>query len=222
MMDIVPDEQFLQLSSFLRDEGLFPAGSQLSQTILLQLYRLLAAGQAVEVRALAQKLELKTAQVHAILKQIPASNIVWDQDGNISAYRGLDINKSGHRIVIAEKNLYTWCAFDCLFLPELLQCEAEIFSTCPQTGDEIRLRLDSKGKPHRWVDNLFVSFIAPELSDYHHNLRQTFCCHVNFFAAKTTGAAWIKRHAGTVLIPLEEAIKLATIRNNTGFGKVLI
>jgi len=217
----VTDKQFLQVSSFLRDKGLFPAGSKLSQTILLQLYRLLAAGQAVEVRVLAQKLGLQTAQVRSVLEQIPPSNIVWDQDGNISAYRGLDIAKSGHRIIIEEKNLYTWCAFDCLFLPLLLKREAEIFSTCPQTGDEIRLRLDSNGKPHPLAVDLFISFIVPELSDYHHDLRQTFCCHVNFFATKAAGAAWITRHAGTVLIPLAQAVELATIRNQTGFGKVL-
>jgi alkylmercury lyase len=222
MMGLVSDKQFLQLSSFLRDRGLFPAGSELSQTILLQLYRVLAAGQPVEVSALAHNLGLETAQVGSVLQQIPPSNIVWNQDGNISAYRGLDIDKSRHRIVIQGKNLYTWCVFDCLFLPQLLNCEAEIFSTCPQTGDKIRLRLDSKGKPTPATVNLFVSFIVPEVSDYHDDLRQTFCCHVNFFVTKAAGAAWIKHHAGTVLITLAQAVELAAIRNKTGFGKVLV
>ena len=220
-MDFERTRQFGELSAFLKDSGLFPAGSKLSQTILLHLYRLLAAGQPVEINVLAHSLALEIPVVQSALKQVPPSHIVYSKTGGISAYRGLDINKSRHRIILNDKTLYTWCAFDCLFLPGLLECEAEIFSTCPGTGDEIHFRLDCNKNTDLAPDTLFVSFVKPDVRDYEDDLRQTFCCHVNFFASKEAGLAWVDKKTGCVLIPIDEAIELAEIRNNTGFGRVL-
>jgi alkylmercury lyase len=220
-MNCDPGEQFAKMSAFLKDNGLFPAGSKLSQSILLQLYRLLAKGQPVEVDFLAQSLGEETSTVNAALKQVPPSNIVYTQTGAISAYRGLDINKSRHRIIINNKTLYTWCAFDCLFLPELLRCEAEIFSTCPGSGHEVHFHLDCNGNTIPAPANLFISFVMPDVRDYEDDLRQKFCCHVNFFTNKKAGVDWTNNRANCALITIEEAIDLARIRNNTGFGKVL-
>lgn len=220
-MNFEHTRQFGELSAFLKDNGLFPAGSKLSQTILLHLYRLLAAGQPVEVSALAQSLALEVPLVQSALKQLPPSHIVYNKTGGITAYRGLDLNKSRHRIIVNDKTLYTWCAFDSLFLPELLKCEAEIFSICPGTGHEIHFRLGCEGNTDLAPDTLFVSFVKPDVRDYEDDLRQTFCCHVNFFASKEAGLAWIDKITGCVLIPIDEAIELAKIRNSAGFGRVL-
>ncbi len=220
-MSTSSSEQFAAMSSFLKDNGLFPAGSKLSQTILLQLYRLLATGKPVVIDFLAHSLGLETSAVNSTLKQLPPSNIVYNQAGAVSAYRGLDLSKSRHRIIVSDKTLYTWCAFDCLFLPGLLECKAEIFSTCPGTGHEIRFQLDCNGNTDPAPANLFVSFIMPDIRNYEDDLRQTFCCHVNFFATRKAGDVWVDKNAGCALITINEAIDLAKIRNIAGFGKVL-
>ena len=41
-----------------------------------------------------------------------------------------------HRFEVAGRTLYTWCAWDSLFLPQILGQEAEVESTCPLTAAE--------------------------------------------------------------------------------------
>jgi len=220
-IDFDHTQQFAELSAFLKGNGLFPASSRLSQTILLHLYRLLVKGQPVDVGFLAQTLALETSTVQSTLKQVPPSHIIYNEAGSVSAYRGLDLNKSRHRIIVNDKTLYAWCAFDCLFLPGLLECKVEVFSTCPGTGREFRFQLDCEGNTDLAPDTLFVSFVKPDVRDYEEDLRQTFCCHVNFFASQEAGLAWLDKIPGCVLMPIDGAIELAKIRNKAGFGKVL-
>src|SRR5439155_14324278 len=55
---------------------------------------------------------------------------------------GLSIGPMPHRLIVNRQSLYAWCAWDTLFLPELLGVTAEIESRCPTTGRPITLTVD--------------------------------------------------------------------------------
>lgn len=68
-----------------------------------------------------------------------------DHDGAVVAFSGLSLRPTKHRLAVAGRQLFTWCAWDTLFLPELLDQPAEVGSTCPVTGAPVRLRVDDGG-----------------------------------------------------------------------------
>lgn len=178
-------------------------------------------GEPVSLENLARRSNLTTQDVQNIISALPASNIIYGANNNIIGFRGLGLKPSAHKIVKQEKTLYAWCAFDCLFLPELLNGSLDIRSTCPETGDEIYLTASPQGISKASSDTIFVSFVVPNLSEYKDDLRGNFCCHVNFFTTHKAGLAWASNKEGIILIDLENALSLAHIRNETGFGNQL-
>ena len=212
---------FQKLAEYFGDHGLFPDGTAISKKILLNLYRMVAEGKPVQKQALASRLHLDVLEVTKVLDRLPPSNIVYNAAGDITGYRGLGQEKNRHQLLAGETRLYAWCAFDCLFLPELLQCKLEVTSSCPETGQEIKLTLSPDAIVETQPNNIFVSFVTPDMNAYKDDLQGNFCCHVNFFSSEEAGKAWTIRNDGTVLLPLEEAFALAHIRNKSGFGPAL-
>jgi alkylmercury lyase len=54
-----------------------------------------------------------------------------DEQGHVIGFLGLSIRPMPHRLTVTGRTLYAWCAFDTLFLPELLGAAAEVESRCP-------------------------------------------------------------------------------------------
>ncbi|MDE4121828.1 organomercurial lyase [Phaeobacter gallaeciensis] len=175
----------------------------LPKKILLALYRLIADGEPVDKAALALRAGVNEAEVSNVLDSLPPSNIVFDQNGRITGYRGLSLLPSRHRLLSKSVQLYAWCAFDCLFLPELLGQSMEVHSTCPGTGEEIYLLLEPGRVEKVFPETVFVSFVTPQLNDYQDDLRGNFCCHVNFFSSEKAGLDWTQAHGGSVIVGLE-------------------
>lgn len=210
-----------ELAAFFSDHGLFPDGTPLSKRVLLTLYRKIAEGRPVHKQALASLLNIDELDLKIILDELPPSNIVFDKEDYIIGYRGLSQEPSDHHLMIKGIKLYAWCAFDCLFIPELLGCKIEVKSQCPETKEEIHLILSPNTIDKMCPQTIFVSFITPDLDTYQSDLRRNFCCHVNFFSSEEAGNSWTKRNEGTVLLGLEQAFALAHIRNKSGFGEAL-
>lgn len=57
----------------------------------------------------------------------------------------LSLRPTRHRFRVRGIDLYTWCGFDALFLPIMLGERAEVASTCPVTGAEIRMAVEPDG-----------------------------------------------------------------------------
>jgi len=63
----------------------------------------------------------------------------------VTGFWGLSLHETTHCLEVSGKTLYGWCAWDTLFIPELLGSTARIISICPVTGKEIQLTVSSTG-----------------------------------------------------------------------------
>jgi alkylmercury lyase len=99
----------------------FPTINLLEQRLSLDLYRLLSKGQPVPRTALAERLDIPVETVSRILDGWPG--VFSDAERRIVGYWGLSIPaayRSPHTLTMNGQTLFAWCAWDTLFLPELV------------------------------------------------------------------------------------------------------
>jgi alkylmercury lyase len=168
----------------------------------------LAEGEPVSVSRLAGALERNEADLTATLRRWP--NVHYDQPGRIVAFSGLSVVPSEHRFEVAGRRLYTWCAWDTLFLPALLGQEARVESTCPVTGTEVRLTVGPDDVRAAEPASLQVSFPAPASTDTS-DIVASFCCHVHFLAGQSAAHRWLADNPDGLAISLEDAVELGRL-----------
>jgi alkylmercury lyase len=190
--------------------GILPELDEAGQRLSLALYRLLAAGEAVSTDALARAADIERGRADAMLSALPG--VYRDAEGRVIGYWGLTIAKTRHRMIIAGKRLYAWCAWDTLFLPELLDSAAHVESVCPVTGDRVALRVGPEGVEADGARPL-VSFVAPDPEKVAEDVVRNFCHFVHFFATGQAGRKWLAEHPSTILATLDEAWELGRRRN---------
>src|SRR5712692_6908171 len=97
-----------------------------------------------------------------MLKRWPG--VFYDGANRIVGYWGLALGKMTHRFEVNGQTLYTWCAWDSLFIPQILQSTARVESTCPVTGEKIRLTVAPDRIEKRAPRDVSMSFIVPDAS----------------------------------------------------------
>jgi alkylmercury lyase len=168
----------------------------------------LAKGEPVSVSHLARAVERGQADLAATLDRWP--NVHYDQLGRVVAFAGLSVAPSEHRFEVAGRQLYTWCAWDTLFLPSLLGREARVESSCPVTGTEVRLTVGPEGVQVAEPSALQVSFPAPASTDTSHIIA-SFCCHVHFLAGQDAAAKWLAENQDGLTLSLDDAVELGRL-----------
>ncbi len=196
----------------------FPDLSATDQIIALGLYRLLAEGEPVSSDRLAQHLDLSTNLVTEVLNSWPA--VYFDDEKSVIGFWGLALQEMPHRFKVNGRQLYTWCAWDSLFIPELLGKTAEVESTCPTSGEIISLTVSPTRVENFSPDNAVVSFLSPTTS-FDMNVIAGFCHYVLFFSSEANGNKWIANHKDTFLLTLNEAHEIGRLTNKATFGAAL-
>ena len=122
------------------DEG--AAQDAMDQRILsfAAIVRAIAESGVASRAAFAATTGLPLEQVSDLFERLSTSGIQFDDDGNAIG-AALTTRPTPHRFRVRNRDLYAWCALDTLFLPGLLDEAAEVRSTCPVSGDEIRLTI---------------------------------------------------------------------------------
>ena len=155
------------------------------QKVSLQLFRMLAEGRAVAIEELAEGLDLPEEHVTRFLEQW--NGIYYDDEHRIIGYFGLAVRETSHRFEVDGQGLYTWCAWDTLFIPAILQRTARIESSCPATGETIRLTVSPDEVESVEPVSTVVSFLTPEASKARENIIGSFCHFVHFFSSREVG-----------------------------------
>ncbi len=150
---------------------------------------------------------------------IPEAWIERSRSGELVGVGGLSRATTPHELTLGRRTLYAWCAFDCMFLPELLGAPLEIRSPCAAGGGEISLRVSAQGVERVSPEEAVISFVTPEAAAVEQALRQVFCRHVRFFNRAESASAGLPPGA-TVLTP-RLAHRLGAIRNRIVFGDTL-
>lgn len=209
-------------------EGLaahLPLFSPDEQRAAVSLYRELAKGHAVDAAQLGRALGISPVEARELLERDSINAFVYpDDQGRVLGFGGLAAAPMHHRFEVDGRHLSTWCAWDSLFIPEILGQRARVTSPDPETGQLVRLIVG----PHRIEaaepEGTVVSFLLPDAHDFDRsatNVMAKFCDFVFFFASRVSGEGWVARHPGTFLYSLEEAFELARRLNARNFGREL-
>jgi alkylmercury lyase len=186
--------------------------------ISIALYRLLAEGDPVFPRKLATKVGLDEKRVHEMLRGWPG--VFFDKQGRVQGYWGLAIAEMKHRFEVAGKTLYTWCAWDSLFLPEILQKTAQVSSSCPITGETIRLRVHPREIESIHPTDTVMSFPQVDHMELGEDLVTNFCHFVNFFRSPEAANRWLEKYPGHVVLSPDDGFELARRKNALQYGEL--
>jgi alkylmercury lyase len=147
-----------------------------------------------------------------------------DSERRIIGYWGLSIAeayRSPHQLTIDGQRLSAWCAWDTLFLPELLGKSAAVESQSPGLGGAIKLIVTPTGVDQVEPEDTHVSFLMPDAADAAKDIVSTFCHFVHFFPAHSAGEAWAAQHPGTFILSVAQAHAVARRKNQAQYGEVM-
>jgi alkylmercury lyase len=187
------------------------------RSVALATYRLLADGSPVGVDHIAARVHLDATRVESLLSSWPG--VFRAEGGPIVGFWGLSTTEFGpHRLYVDGVTLSAWCAWDTLFLPELLEQTAEVRSHSPLDGEPISLRVGAERIEHSSPPSLVVSMVPARESD---DFIRTFCHQIHFFASQAEGKRWIAERDGAFLMPLADGFELAKRVNHARYGGAL-
>jgi alkylmercury lyase len=180
--------------------GTFPASDDapLARALLVALAR----GEPVTEERLAAETQRPVGDVTVALGRWP--NVHRDDGGAVVAFSGLSLRPTEHRFTVAGRQLFTWCAWDTLFLPALLAQPAAVRSTCPLTGAAVRVRVEADGVVEYEPGDLWVTFPSMAFTSTA-DIVESFCCHVHFVAGQDAAQRWLEEHPGGRVLDLRDA-----------------
>lgn len=177
---------------------------------------LLAEGRPISAAELAERSGLPLEEIEAKFKRFEERGGEFDEQGNLIG-AALTLNKTPHRFLLNGQEFFTWCSLDAVFLPGLLRQTAEVESTCPVTGETIRLTIAPEGiiaaSPGQTVLSITIPGVScakgdaclPNSTGPHSDA----CSQMYFFSSPGAAEVWLKDRPGVVALTLDQAYRLA-------------
>src|ERR1700757_704899 len=100
--------------------------------------RLLAQGRPVALERLATEAGVPAQTIESWLRAQPGTD--WDDSGRLLGF-GLTQKPTRHRYIVGGRVLFTFCAADTLIFTPILGRPVSVESSCPTTGQTIRVEL---------------------------------------------------------------------------------
>lgn len=147
-----------------------------------------------------------------------------DERGRVLGFGGLAAVPMHHRFEVDGRMLSTWCAWDSLFIPEILGRPARVASPDPESGELVRLVVTPDRIESVEPAGAVVSFVMPDAQAFGSsavNVIAKFCHFIFFFSSRSSGERWVGKHPGTFLCSLDDAFALAKRHNARNFGPEL-
>ena len=190
--------------------GAMPALGSSERRLVVKLYRLLGEGEPVSPRNLARAINLPETRVRELLESWPG--VYYDGNGSVTGFWGLSLGEMPHRFEVDGRTLYTWCAWDSLFIPGLLGKTARVTSADPVTKDRLSLVVGPDEIKEISLATMVVSFLTPD-RPFDQDVIMNFCHFVHFFASTESAAKWTTDHPGTFLLSVDDAWALGQLTN---------
>lgn len=165
---------------------------------------LIETGQPVSLLHLATRSQMGQEKLAAHLACVPDTE--FDEQGHIVGW-GITLLPTQHQFRLKEFPLFTWCAFDTVLFPPLLQVEAHVQSRCSVTDQPITFVATRRsGIVNLFPSTSVLSLLLPaERCDC---VRGTFCKQSLFFHSEEAASPWMALHPNAVLLSVEEAARL--------------
>jgi len=193
-----------------------PGIGEADQRLARTLYQMLSRGKPVSFADLAKVLSCPTNELSETLNNWPG--VFYSDNKDVIGFWGITVKPMGHQMEIDGVTTYTWCAWDSLFIPELVGATARITSKCEQSGEEIKLSVSSDGASSETHNDIVVSFVIPTAEELRTNATASFCHFVYFFKDRQAGEAWLENHEDAFLLTLNEAFAAGKILNAARFN----
>src|SRR5450755_237729 len=178
-----------------------------------QIFQALAeTGQPLPPDHLARRLLMSQESLMAHLVRIPDTE--FDEQGNILGW-GITLVPTQHQFLVKGRSLFTWCAFDTVLFPSLLQAKAQVQSTCKTTGQPIAFIATPEGITDLTPATSMLSLPLP--SARCECVRGTFCAQSHFFQTREVALPWITLHPEALLLSVEEAAALGHLTTQKAF-----
>lgn len=197
----------------------FPALTEEEQNINVEVYRQLAKGVPVMHEAVAQSLDMSFERVDEIIKSWPGE--YYNDENKIVGFWGLALSEMPHRFNVDGIQMYTWCAWDSLFIPELIRKTAHVESPDPITKEIIKFTVSPDGITDLSPSEAVMSYVKPEYTVIDENVINNFCHYVLFFASQKTGEEWTSTRDNTDLMSMDDAFELGKRKNRFQYPSVL-
>ena len=165
--------------------------------------RLLSDGEPVALERLAAAAGWSVEDVERELAaQISAER---DDQGRLVGL-ALTLRPTTHRVTVDGRRLFAWCATDTLMVPVILGRPAVVESTCPQTGQAIRIELTPDSVQRVDPPDAVLTAVRP--GGHLANVRADTCAHGHFFSTLAATAAWSDARPDGHVYPVGEAFRL--------------
>jgi alkylmercury lyase len=169
-----------------------------------QIIRILAeTGQPLPLKHLASRLQKSQEKVAAHLARVLDTE--FDAQGNIVGW-GITLVPTQHQFWVKGRSLFTWCAFDTVLFPPLLQVQAHIQSACSVSGQPITFVATPEGIADLLPMTSVLSLILPDARC--DCVRGAFCQQSLFFQTEEAALPWMALHPEAVLLSIKEAAVL--------------
>lgn len=103
---------------------------------------------------------LPLERVPELFRGLASSGLEMDAEGNMIG-AALTRKPTPHHFRVNGQELYAWCSLDTLFLPGLLDEDAEVSSTCPVSGEPIQLRITPEAIVSHSPQAMVLSIVVP-------------------------------------------------------------
>ena len=187
-----------------RLEPLFPVLDECDQQLSLAVYRELARGAPVRLRA------------ESLRRTQEWPGVYYDAERRVIGFWGLSLAATRHRLRIGGHELFSWCAWDTLFLPALLGARIEVASTCRASGEPVRLTVSPEAVESAEPPELAVSFVVPSEEAARADVITSFCHHVHFFTSEKAD-----QHPEALMLPLPDAFEVGRLLNRRRYDGIL-
>jgi alkylmercury lyase len=201
-----------------------PEFSPEQQHTAVTLYRELAKGRPLTTERVASVLGVPSEKAAEELARDPLRAFVYAHKGQIVGVGGLAAAPMHHEFRVKGQTLWTWCAWDSLFIPTVLGDTADVSSPDPETCELVRLTVSPIGIERVEPKDAVVSFPVPGEGDFAQsaeNVMGTFCHSVFFFTSRESGERWRSTHEGMFLYSLDDAFELGLRLVKKQFGHEL-
>ena len=184
----------------------FPKLDITGQQQAAQLYQLLAQGQPVNIEIFASHINLSTNETKRLLDNW--TGVSFNNKHQIDAFWGLSTSKTTHSFNTGQHILYTWCAWDLLFMPVILKQTITATTQCPLSKQKITLTISEHGIEEVNPADTMITFIKPTLEQLKANVTSSFCQYIFFVESEQTGRKWQQQHNDGFLLELDQGFNL--------------
>lgn len=168
------------------------------------IWRLLANGKPVTLNQLADAVSWPVQKVETTLHRQP--DVEWNEQGRLIGY-GMTLRPTPHKFTFDGQTVYMYCPSDAGEFPVVLGRSGTIESTCPATGQPIRVEVSPTRVKKVEPSSAVVALVRPD-PDTIENLRAEVCNVGSYFVSREAAAEWLAMNPQGMVISVEEDFQL--------------